>query len=202
MRPCWTPTVCRFRTASSARRHLCRSACRSVSRWARATLMISMLRGYAVQVPARGDAKKSRPWKKSLKTEKGKKGTMLNVNAPGEYTITGVKGKFYEEGVLAPENCNVLESNGVQQRLSGRRFMIALGIPACPPRPLHGSLPFQVYYRPPRDNKRARESHKTFPNSRGELTLQPERSGQYAHTFLSMSDSNYQKVELSGPSIN
>lgn len=67
---------------------------------------------------------------------------------------------------------------------------------------LHGSPPFQVYYRTQRDNEPAREAYKTFPNSRGELTLQPERSGHYAYTFLSMSDSNYKKVELNGPSID
>lgn len=67
---------------------------------------------------------------------------------------------------------------------------------------LHGTPPFSVYYRTQRDNESPRDLMATFPNSRGELTLQPERSGHYVYTFLSMSDSNYKKVELNGPSID
>jgi hypothetical protein len=66
---------------------------------------------------------------------------------------------------------------------------------------LHGTPPFQVYYRTQRDKEPARDLSKTFPFSRGELTLQPERSGHYVYTFVQMSDANYKKVELSGPSI-
>ena len=43
---------------------------------------------------------------------------------------------------------------------------------------------------------------KSFTNSRGELTIQPERSGHYTFTFHYLSDSNYQKVALKGPSID
>lgn len=43
---------------------------------------------------------------------------------------------------------------------------------------------------------------KTFANSRGELTLQPERSGHYVFSFMHISDANYRKVELDGPSID
>lgn len=50
--------------------------------------------------------------------------------------------------------------------------------------------------KPPRDLV------KTFPNSRGELTLQPERSGHYVYSFIQMSDANYKKIELDGPSID
>jgi nucleoporin POM152 len=67
---------------------------------------------------------------------------------------------------------------------------------------LHGTLPFQVYYRTQRDKEAPRDLVKTFPNSRGELTLQPERSGHYVYSFFQMSDANYKKVELNGPSID
>lgn len=43
---------------------------------------------------------------------------------------------------------------------------------------------------------------KTFNTARGELTLQPERSGRYIYKFTSLSDSNYKKVGLNGPSID
>jgi nucleoporin POM152 len=66
---------------------------------------------------------------------------------------------------------------------------------------LHGTPPFQVYYLTQRDKETPRDLVKTFPNSRGELTLQPERSGHYVYTFVQMSDANYKKVGLDGPSI-
>lgn len=53
-----------------------------------------------------------------------------------------------------------------------------------------------------RDNEAPRELSKTFATSRGELTLQPDRSGHYTFTFVQMSDTNYKKVELNGPSID
>lgn len=67
---------------------------------------------------------------------------------------------------------------------------------------LHGTPPFQVHYRVQRNNEPAQERSKTFANSRGELTLQPEKSGHYIFTFVAMSDANYRKVELEGPSID
>jgi nucleoporin POM152 len=66
----------------------------------------------------------------------------------------------------------------------------------------HGTPPFHVYYRTQKDNEHSRELSKTFPSSRGELTLQPERSGHYTYSFVQMSDANYKKVELHGPSID
>lgn len=67
---------------------------------------------------------------------------------------------------------------------------------------LRGTPPFQVHYRVQRDKEAPRELSKTFTSSRGELTLQPERSGHYIFTFVQMSDANYKKVELKGPSID
>ena len=66
---------------------------------------------------------------------------------------------------------------------------------------LHGTPPFQVYYRSQRDNEPPREVAKTFASSRGELTVQPERSGHYTFKFTQLSDANYKKIELKGPSI-
>lgn len=66
---------------------------------------------------------------------------------------------------------------------------------------LRGTPPFQVFYRVQRDKERPQEYSKVFTSSRGEFTLQPERSGHYIFTFASLSDANYKKVELKGPSI-
>lgn len=67
---------------------------------------------------------------------------------------------------------------------------------------LHGTPPFQVYYRTQRDNEVPRDLVKTFTSSRGIITLQPEHSGHYFYTFLQLSDANYKKVLLDGPGID
>lgn len=66
---------------------------------------------------------------------------------------------------------------------------------------LRGTPPFLVYYRMQRDDEPPRELHKTFAGARGELTLQPDRSGHYTFTFVQLSDANYKRVELTGPTI-
>lgn len=43
---------------------------------------------------------------------------------------------------------------------------------------------------------------KMFASSRGELTIQPDRSGHYVFQFVQISDANYKKVDLKGPSID
>lgn len=53
-----------------------------------------------------------------------------------------------------------------------------------------------------RDKEEAREYSKTFNSLRGKLTLQPERSGHYVFSFVHLSDANYRRVELKGPSID
>lgn len=67
---------------------------------------------------------------------------------------------------------------------------------------MHGTPPFQVYYRSQRDAGPPRDLVKTFTSSRGELTLQPEHSGHYYYTFVQLSDAYYKKVALDGPSID
>jgi nucleoporin POM152 len=67
---------------------------------------------------------------------------------------------------------------------------------------LHGTPPFHVYYRMQRDKEPARELVKTFYNSRGEMTLQPSQSGHYIYSFSHLSDANYNKVELKGPTVD
>lgn len=59
-----------------------------------------------------------------------------------------------------------------------------------------------MHYQVQRDAEAARDQLKTFNTARGELTLQPERSGRYIYKFTYLSDSNYKKVALNGPSID
>ncbi|KZP25170.1 hypothetical protein FIBSPDRAFT_950540 [Athelia psychrophila] len=151
------------------------------------------------QVPAaHGDAKKFRPWKRPLTTEKGMHDTMLNVNAPGSTRLRACRPR----GRDCSRSCKVVEKQRPTADIEWKRIHECFGDTRHVRLTLHGSPPFQVYYHTQRDNKPAREFHKTFPNSRSELMLQPERCSHYMHTFLSMSDSNYQKVELNGPSVD
>jgi len=66
---------------------------------------------------------------------------------------------------------------------------------------LRGTGPFQVYYRSQKDKESPREMAKTIAGSRGEITLQPDQSGHYKFTFTHLSDANYKKIPLNGPSI-
>ena len=66
---------------------------------------------------------------------------------------------------------------------------------------LRGTGPFQVYYRSQKDRDPPRELVKTIGGSRGEITLQPDQSGHYKFTFTHLSDVNYKRTPLNGPSI-
>lgn len=65
----------------------------------------------------------------------------------------------------------------------------------------HGKPPFHVYLRQQRNKEPAREMSRTFQGFRGEITIQPETSGTYAYSFTSLSDANYKRVPLDGPTI-
>ena len=51
----------------------------------------------------------SKPWVKSLTTLSGKTQLTLPANAPGEYSIIGVKGQYCPGDVLSPETCRVVQ---------------------------------------------------------------------------------------------
>ncbi|TFK30930.1 nucleoporin Pom152 [Coprinopsis marcescibilis] len=67
---------------------------------------------------------------------------------------------------------------------------------------LRGTPPFVVYYRTQRDKEPPKELNRSFSSSRGEFPIQPERSGSYSFTFTALSDANYRRVALQGPSID
>ncbi|EAU92824.2 nucleoporin Pom152 [Coprinopsis cinerea okayama7 len=124
-------------------------------------------------------SKKHKPWNKIIKASGDKPDASLMAGSPGEYSIVGIKGKV--------QFAFILETRPI------------LTVSASSTAPVLFSPP--VFYRVQRDNEPTREHSKTFSSSRGELTLQPERSGHYIFTFVSLSDANYRKVELRGPSI-
>ncbi|KAG6817953.1 hypothetical protein H0H87_012421 [Tephrocybe sp. NHM501043] len=147
--------------------------------------------------------KRYKPWSKTLKTQGTRRDINLRASAPGDYSIVGVKGKWCSGDVLAPESCQVVEKPLPTAEIEWKRIHECSGDTGVSASlVLRGTPPFQVYYRMQRDNETPRDLSKTFSTSRGELTLQPERSGHYKFTFTQMSDTHYKKVELKGPSID
>ncbi|KAI0652414.1 hypothetical protein C8Q79DRAFT_98543 [Trametes meyenii] len=147
-------------------------------------------------------SKRYKGWTKTLTTQGERKELTLRASAPGEYTITGVNGAHCEGDVLSPETCKVVERPLPTAEIEWKKIHECSGDTGVSAAlVLHGTPPFQVYYRQQRDNEPARETSKTFPSSRGEFTLQPDRSGHYTFKFTQLSDANYKKIDLKGPAI-
>ncbi|KAG6910514.1 hypothetical protein DXG01_009933 [Tephrocybe rancida] len=147
--------------------------------------------------------KRHKSWNKVLKTQGSRGDLNVRASGPGDYTIVGVQGKWCSGDVLAPESCRVVEKPLPTAEIEWKRIHECSGDTGVSASlVLRGTPPFQVFYRMQRDNETPRDLSKTFSTSRGELTLQPERSGHYKFTFTQMSDTHYKKVELKGPSID
>ncbi|KAF9270637.1 hypothetical protein L218DRAFT_849562 [Marasmius fiardii PR-910] len=147
--------------------------------------------------------KKYKPWKKTLTTEPGKRDITLTANSPGDYSITSVRGKWCNGDVLAPESCTVVEKPKPTAEIAWKKIHECSGdIGVSASLVLHGAPPFRVYYQMQKDSEPAVEKAEVFSTSRGEFTVRPEHSGHYTFTFTKMSDANYKKVELDGPTID
>ncbi|KAL4070659.1 hypothetical protein J3A83DRAFT_4372847 [Scleroderma citrinum] len=139
----------------------------------------------------------------TLQSNSDTKELELGVTTPGDYTITSIKGKYCDGDVLSPETCKVVEKPYPTAEIEWKRIHECSGDTGVSASLiLHGTPPFQVYYRTQRDKENPRDLVKTFATSRGTITLQPEHSGHYFYTFLQLSDANYKKVPLDGPSID
>ncbi|KAH9920261.1 uncharacterized protein BXZ73DRAFT_91987 [Epithele typhae] len=147
-------------------------------------------------------SKRYKAWTKALKTQENKRDLTLRATAPGEYTITGVKGQHCEGDVLSPDTCRVVERPQPSAEIEWKKIHECSGdIGVAASLILHGTPPFQVYYQSQRDSEAPRDSAKTFPTSRGELTVQPDRSGHYTFKIYQISDANYKRIDLKGSSI-
>ncbi|KAF8807863.1 hypothetical protein BYT27DRAFT_7139354 [Phlegmacium glaucopus] len=146
-------------------------------------------------------SKQMKPWKKTLKAQ-GKSLT-FRTTTPGDYKILDVTGKYCAGTVFVPDSCKVVEKPYPSAEIEWKRIHECSGDTGVSASLiLRGTPPFQLYYHMQRDNEATREISKTFTSSRAELTFQPERSGHYVFAFSSISDANYRKVELQGPSID
>ncbi|KAJ7925924.1 hypothetical protein B0H13DRAFT_1973892 [Mycena leptocephala] len=138
-------------------------------------------------------ARRFYPWKKTLATIGSRRELDVRASAPGEYTILGVKGKWCPGDVLAPETCTVVEKPKPTAEIEWKKIHECSGDTGVSASlVLHGTPPFQVYYSVQRDAEPPRETPKTFPTS----------PGHYKFTFAYISDANYRRVELNGPSID
>lgn len=151
----------------------------------------------------RSSSKKLKAWTKSFQTPTDQKELTVRAEVPGEYTIMGVKGKYCEGDILSPETCKVVERPLPTADIEWKKIHECSGdIGVSASLVLHGTPPFHVYYRTQRDKESPVTQSKMFASSRGELTIQPDRSGHYVFQFVQISDANYKKVDLKGPSID
>ncbi|KAK7064112.1 hypothetical protein R3P38DRAFT_2822500 [Favolaschia claudopus] len=156
-----------------------------------------------VAVDDSSSTKRFHPWKKTLSTQGNRRELDVRALAPGEYTILSVKGKWCPGDVLAPETCTVIEKPKPAAEIEWKKIHECSGDTGVSASlVLHGTPPFQVYYTIKKDTESPREIAKTFPTSRGELSIQPSQAGHYTFTFTHISDANYRRVELDGPSID
>ncbi|KAF8585137.1 hypothetical protein K439DRAFT_1632955 [Ramaria rubella] len=153
--------------------------------------------------PPISDTRKFKPWQQDFRTPLGKRDLTLLARAPGEYSIVSVKGKYCPGDVLSPETCRVIEQPLPTADIEWKRIHECSGDTGVSVSlVLQGKPPFKVFYQTKRDGEPTRELTKVFHGSRGEVTLQPERSGSYTYTFLRLNDANYEDVKLDGPTIN
>ncbi|KAJ6503388.1 hypothetical protein C8R47DRAFT_1105937 [Mycena vitilis] len=146
--------------------------------------------------------RKFHPWTKTLSTLGARRELDLRATAPGEYAILGVKGKWCAGDVLAPETCTVIEKPKPTAEITWRKIHECSGDTGVSASlVLHGTPHFTVYYTIQKDAEPPRETQKTFHTSRGELSIQPSQAGHYNFNFAYISDANYRRVELNGPSI-
>ncbi|TBU54901.1 hypothetical protein BD310DRAFT_885314 [Dichomitus squalens] len=147
-------------------------------------------------------SKRYKAWTKNLKTQGDRRELTLRASAPGEYTIVGVTGQYCEGDVLSPETCRVVERPLPSAEIEWKKIHECSGdIGVSAALVLHGTPPFTVYYRSQRDAENPKEHHKTFTASRGELTVQPDRSGHYTFKIYQVSDANYKKIDLKAAAI-
>ncbi|PCH34046.1 hypothetical protein WOLCODRAFT_130155 [Wolfiporia cocos MD-104 SS10] len=153
--------------------------------------------------PDEGGKKRSKPWTQNFQTHGHKRELTVRANAPGEYTIVGVKGKYCEGDILSPETCKVIERPLPTAEIEWKKIHECSGDTGVSASlVMHGTPPFQVYYTMQHDKHRSDTKHQLFASSRGELTIQPDKSGHYVFQVTHISDANYKKVPIKGPTID
>jgi nucleoporin POM152 len=170
------------------------------------------------EVPKEGGTNKKvvQGWTKDLVSTN--RNFPFRIEHPGTYTLLGVQGQICKGDVLSPETCRVAEVPVPKADIEWRKlhewyghFVVMqphtdviyssgdVGVTAN--LVLHGQPPFHVYYTTTHPTGQESTNMTVISGSRGEVTLQPERSGSYVYKFTSLSDANYKHIPLNGPVI-
>ncbi|GJJ13358.1 hypothetical protein Clacol_007610 [Clathrus columnatus] len=153
--------------------------------------------------PPANDKRSFKSWQQDFTTLPGKRDLTLLAKAPGEYTIVKIQGQHCPGDILSPETCRVVEQPLPTAEVEWKRIHECSGdTGVLASLLLQGKPPFKLFYSTQRDGEPIRELSQVFHGSRGEISLQPEKSGTYTYTFLRMNDANYKDIKLDGPTIN
>lgn len=139
-------------------------------------------------------------WTKNVTMNKR---SSITIDKPGTYNLNRVSGRFCsgESGAqwtcparVVPPPTASIQFDAIQDPCSGPVGVKALAV-------LTGSPPFRVKYRVEREGKPAREYEQIIKRTREEIEFRPSAEGEVTYTFTGLSDSNYQHIDLSGPSF-
>ncbi|KAG8796919.1 hypothetical protein FRC17_007911, partial [Serendipita sp. 399] len=151
--------------------------------------------------PEATGSSKTKGWTKELVTSERQ--LRFKVDGPGEYRLLGAKGNVCNGDVLSPEVCRVVEVPQPKAEIEWRKLHECSGdVGVTANLVLHGTPPFRVYYTTSHNKGQETTNSTLISGSRGEITLQPERSGSYVYKFISLSDRNYKNIPLNGPVIS
>lgn len=150
------------------------------------------------------ESKKRKGWTSmTFTSEENRRDISISANSPGEYVVVGVQGKYCEGDVLSPETCKVVERPRPSAEIEWKKIHECSGdIGVSASLVMHGTPPFKVRYRMQRNDEPSIERIETFTSSKGDFTIQPDRSGHYTFAFTHISDAYYGLVDLGGPSID
>ncbi|KAF8600877.1 hypothetical protein BDV93DRAFT_496344 [Ceratobasidium sp. AG-I] len=138
------------------------------------------------------------PWTKTFTASPGARTIEVTVSEAGTYTLTRVAGELCEGDVRAPEVCRVVEVPLPRAEIQVERIHECsgdVGIHAI--FTMDGTPPFLVHYTTT-DRKDTTQSQQRYLGARGELKLQPNKSGTYTYSFDSISDAHYSRVPMEG----
>ncbi|KAG8745025.1 hypothetical protein FRC10_008999 [Ceratobasidium sp. 414] len=138
-------------------------------------------------------------WTKFFTASPGAHTIEVPTSEPGTYSLVRVAGGLCDGVVRAPEVCRVVEVPLPKAEVEVKRIHECsgdVGIHAI--FTMDGTPPFRVHYTTT-DHKGSSKSQETYLGARGELTLQPNKSGTYTYSFDAISDAFYHQVPLTGP---
>ncbi|KAG8857714.1 hypothetical protein FRB91_010951 [Serendipita sp. 411] len=147
------------------------------------------------------EAAKAKGWTRELISPERRH--KFKVEGPGEYRLLGARGNICNGDILSPEVCRVVEVPQPKVEIEWKKLHECSGdVGVTANLVLHGTPPFRIYYTTSHNKGPETTNSTVIDGSRGEITLQPERSGSYVYNFVSLSDKNYKNIPLSGQVIS